>query len=70
MQYLEAGSSTFPINSFPWRELAVSGLPGWRGGAAPTTSSVDSEKKSFSGVFSYNSGSALASAGRNRFILW
>jgi hypothetical protein len=67
MQYLEAAASIFAISSFPWREVAITGLPGWH--AATTT--VSAEERSFSGAFSYNWGTAVTSSTRrNRFIVW
>ena len=66
MQYVEAGSSVFPNHWFSWREVAVSGLPGWCDVSPP----VAAGRKRFAGGFHYNKTVALSSQCRNRFILW
>ena len=68
--YQETSSTTFPTSSFSWREIAVAGLPGWRG-APPASGAPDTSRNSSAGGFHY-SGSALVSSSlcRNRFILW
>jgi hypothetical protein len=74
MEYAETGSSLFAVSAFPWREVAVAGLPGWSGISDPPPA-ADSGEKGFSGGFHYSSSGASGalfapSACRNRFILW
>ena len=68
--FCETGSVVFPIGAFVWRDVAVTGLPGWRG-LASTSSNFDGGRKELAGGFHYRSSAVVSSSlCRNRFILW
>lgn len=68
--FREAGSVVFPIAAFVWRDVAVTGLPGWRG-LASTSSNFDGDRKELAGGFHYQSSGVVSSSlCKNRCILW